>query len=150
MYKIHSKTNFLRATALEQHTKYSIHDLNDKLCFGFDWWEKTWLFIRLIFKHSWSSMYCFETRESYGMRNWRFSQGRWREFKPSGLWDISQSTRLNKSTWRLKLWNGHYQLSSAVNATEWSVVIYCWQQPRKKIRNKGEKNERPNRKKRTA
>jgi len=36
MYKIHSKTNFLRATALEQHTKYSIHDLNDKLCFGFD------------------------------------------------------------------------------------------------------------------
>lgn len=31
MYKIHSKTNFLRATVLEQHIKYSIHDLNDKL-----------------------------------------------------------------------------------------------------------------------
>ena len=73
------------------------------------------------FKYSWSSMYCFKTRESYGMRNWRFSQQRWREFKPFGLWDISQWTRLNKSTWRLKLRNGHYQLSSAVNVTEWSV-----------------------------
>lgn len=73
------------------------------------------------FRYFWSSMYCFKTRESYGMRNLSFSQRRWREFKPFGLWDISQSTRLNKSTWRLKLRNGHYQLSSVVNVTVWSV-----------------------------